>query len=1693
MAALKPYQSALLENRDILLRDVRAKEVCPLLYVSGVLSQKEIDDINIGRTPQERTESLLDLLQYKGPAGFHELCVALEDTHPHLAAKLRAKNPQVEVLETKPRDNYPVYTSPRKVRDFEQRENNNNDFYSGKRERDFYPSPERNFQQQEPRREMRGERQQRESSASYDRGRQYSPYITNKQDEGRNYSDSVNGSERNLYRKSVGAVESDDPHLWEKKTIVLEKANSNQGFGIAVSGGRDNPHFKSGDTSIVVSDIVRGSPSDGLLKVNDVIVQVNDVNVEDVVHAVAVQALKDSGNSARLAIKRRKSLSSLSAREGGKVPQTVTLIREEQNKGYGFSLGGSMFIKEIDRNGMVARKGELKPGDIILRVNDRKTEEMSLREAIETVRRSNRLDLLVIKDDNLPPSYSTHSLPAAFRHKSGGRERDMPNGYGEEEPEIPARHYSEEDLPQRPPPPLEREGMPFSEASWKRPNTGERVSGFGDRDDPDYPKAAEVTYTPGGLSSWGRDSPVNDSRYVESTSSSPRSERRDMDSIDRRRYRGDTRLVAFHKSGSLGIQVSGGNKGGIFVAAVKPGSPAYSEGLRHGDQILMANDIDFKDITREEAVLILLSLGDEVNLLCQCREDSEKVSKEAGDSFYIKVHFDFDKMKDNELSFQREDVFHIWDTMHDGVIGSWKAQMVMKTGQETTVGIIPNKSRAEQLAQVQHKVEEKLTPRKGEANYGSLKRSSSRGGTLKKYKFVSSDHLDEESFNSIPRDSKLPAYERVALKKPGFVRPVVLLGPIADITRDKLLQDMPDIFAIPTAFGGFQPTGRSPARSYASRRSISYSYIRTVIDSGKHCLLDITPEEVERLNYAQLYPIVIFLKPPNKQIIKDMRSQHGIGDQSAKMVKKLHDNSLKLEEFYSNMFTAVIPAGSLDNWYSRVKEEIKKQQEDPVWMSEDKFDDQSEIEFRMPSRFSQSYDYDSTLDSPTVRSSVSAQHVDDEHVVFSDRASEVHSEPPRDARVRAAYSEPQLRYPDSDRYEQEEFVPRSRYHDEDFRDGRQGFNEDTLERQRPGYKPSGNLVKLLPSREDPAELRRELKKTRMPDSFDRFDDDAEELRIKRESLRKVEAAPDLLREYDQRVGVPVSNLWAIDSESSQRREQIDRVRESPIESEQKRKESNFDLEKRLEDLESALIPQRRRSVEERKPRPKSESFDRKPRNVVVDYSHPDKQETAVHSSFFPTRQYVTVERPAEPEIRANISDFRVESAPPQREFPLRSASLPREPKYRAEVSIPSRREPKFEAIRPDRPRSGYSAFTPKPFIANSDKPSRDPPTSGPSPITVRPGEPVTHNFRLSGSPRFNRPERGPEPRPTTYRSEYRQKITDLDNADQDEQNIVTSDFGSQDEDTQVVATARGKFTSQGGVLSSPESGVSIVIPEGAIPQGVEQEIYFKVCKDNNFMPPLDSDRGETLLSPLVMCGPHGTQFLKPVELRLPHCASMTPDGWSFALKSSDTPTGQPSEWKNVALQGSRGDQRGDQCQVDSNSVSVLVDHFSAFSLVGRARPHTRGQATKRMLAAVFAPPPRVNDDWPLNLVLMDDTEAAFKDVCNSEAELGRFPFSAFRPVLVHGDASDIRVQLRDLNNNWIARSSCKKYIEFNDSWEAYRHAPCVEFLIRDRNFSPSSSVCVVDVFQEGHDGESAAVSVSTRPRKIGGQKVQYLI
>merc|ERR1711973_490652 len=91
---------------------------------------------------------------------------------------------------------------------------------------------------------------------------------------------------------------------WEFTSVVLEKSSTRQGFGIAISGGKDNPHFKTGDTSILVTDIIKGSPADGTLRIGDKLISVNDKNVDGGSHKDAVLALKAAGMQARMEIKR---------------------------------------------------------------------------------------------------------------------------------------------------------------------------------------------------------------------------------------------------------------------------------------------------------------------------------------------------------------------------------------------------------------------------------------------------------------------------------------------------------------------------------------------------------------------------------------------------------------------------------------------------------------------------------------------------------------------------------------------------------------------------------------------------------------------------------------------------------------------------------------------------------------------------------------------------------------------------------------------------------------------------------------------------------------------------------------------------------------------------------------------------------------------------------------------------------------------------------------------------------------------------------------------------------------------------------------------------------------------------------------------------------------------------------------------
>lgn len=156
------------------------------------------------------------------------------------------------------------------------------------------------------------------------------------------------------------------------------------------------------------------------------------------------------------------------------------------------------------------------------------------------------------------------------------------------------------------------------------------------------------------------------------------------------------------------------------------------------------------------------------------------------------------------------------------------------------------------------------------------------------------------------------------------MRPVVLFGPVADIARERLIKDFPDKFTAPMQSD--DKTGKSGI--------FRLSNIRDIMDRGKHALLDITPNAVDRLNYAQFYPIVIFLKADSKHTIKQLRQ--GLPKSAHKSSKKLFEQNQKLDRIWSHVFSNAIVLNDADTWYRKLRDSVDQIQSGAVWMSENK-------------------------------------------------------------------------------------------------------------------------------------------------------------------------------------------------------------------------------------------------------------------------------------------------------------------------------------------------------------------------------------------------------------------------------------------------------------------------------------------------------------------------------------------------------------------------------------------------------------------------------------------------------------------------------------------------------------------------------------------------------------------------------------
>ncbi|XP_017468878.1 PREDICTED: disks large homolog 5 [Rhagoletis zephyria] len=419
-------------------------------------------------------------------------------------------------------------------------------------------------------------------------------------------------------------------------------------------------------------------------------------------------------------------------------------------------------------------------------------------------------------------------------------------------------------------------------------------------------------------------------------------------------YEEEARYVTLRmdKSKNLGIKLFGGNKVGIFVHDVHPGSPSDIAGIRKGDQILEYNGVDLRCVTAEQAANEISKLTDTVTLLVQNKlKKLKQIKDKSGDSFYIRVGFDrTGELNDGDLRFVKDEVLYVDNTVFNGTFGLWRAWKLDAKGHRKECGIIPSQMKVEEELRAGEVVEcEGGTARRGST---SARRSFFR---RKKHQRSSSrDSTEIASFSNtqlsffpdsgiLNDDGGILSYQRVERLDSPVRRPVLIIGPLSERVMERLTIDFSNLFKMceVTSMDCSQDAMEEGLQEniFVDYRRRGNKFECTTVENinnackndRRHCILDISISAVERLQRLQIYPIVLLLRFKSAKQIREIRD-FGIDKISAKAAKEMYERALKLEADYKQYISAVIPGVSIKHMCTQIKDSVDKEQDKLLWV-----------------------------------------------------------------------------------------------------------------------------------------------------------------------------------------------------------------------------------------------------------------------------------------------------------------------------------------------------------------------------------------------------------------------------------------------------------------------------------------------------------------------------------------------------------------------------------------------------------------------------------------------------------------------------------------------------------------------------------------------------------------------------------------
>ncbi|CAL8267550.1 unnamed protein product [Merluccius merluccius] len=654
----------------------------------------------------------------------------------------------------------------------------------------------------------------------------------------------------------------------EYEEITLERGNSGLGFSIA--GGTDNPHVGD-DPSIFITKIIPGGAAaqDGRLSVNDCILFVNDVDVREVTHSQAVEALKEAGAIVRLYVLRRKPAAE-------KVTE-IKLIKGP--KGLGFSIAGgvgnqhipgdnSIYVTKIIEGGAAHKDGRLQIGDKILAVNSVCLEDVMHEDAVGALKNTAEVVYLrVAKPNNLylTNSYNPPDLTSTYSHMD--TDLSHPNYLGSDYPQAltptspsrfsPVLHgmMGDEDLPRDP-----------RRVLIHRGSTGLGFNIVGGEDGEGIFISFILAGGPADLSG-----ELHKGDQIIS-----------VNGVDLR--------MATHEQAAAALKNAGQTV--TIIAQYRPDEYSRFEAKIHD--------------LREQ--LMNSSMGSGTTTL---RSNTKR-------GFYLRALFDYDKTADcgflsQALGFHFGDVLHVIDC---GDEEWWQARRVTTPNEAEEMGFIPSK----------HRVERKEWSRTKERDHSRETLGSQ--GNAHSYETVTQvevhyarpiiilgpvkDRVNDDLLSEFPDKfgSCVPHTTRPKREYEVDGRDYHFVS-----SREQMEKDIQS--------HRFIEAGQYNSHLYGT----SVQSVREVAEQGKHCILDVSANAVRRLQAAQLHPIAIFVRPKSLENVLEINTRL-----TEEQARKGMDRALKLEQDFLECFSAVVDGDSFEEVYHKVKTVIEEQSGPYIWI-----------------------------------------------------------------------------------------------------------------------------------------------------------------------------------------------------------------------------------------------------------------------------------------------------------------------------------------------------------------------------------------------------------------------------------------------------------------------------------------------------------------------------------------------------------------------------------------------------------------------------------------------------------------------------------------------------------------------------------------------------------------------------------------